>query len=170
MNWRPDLDMTIILVSADIATIYIGALFFSERARRWVYQTRWGSVPFPMLQLDSARGGVAEARAATVLSGELTRLRQTSLLPNPFDPTSRASLASGTMHAHEDNRRPTFRRSIALLKRVAQHESAVSGATATPRRWLAEAQPALPPTTAGLLNPQFEAVFRGGSTQEPQHV
>jgi len=41
MNWISHINMsTIALVSADIASIYISALFFSEKVRRWSYRKR----------------------------------------------------------------------------------------------------------------------------------
>ena len=46
MNWINHFDMmATILVSADVASICVSAMFFSERVRRWTSRERWGVAP-----------------------------------------------------------------------------------------------------------------------------
>ena len=173
MNWISHINMsTIALVSADIASIYISALFFSEKVRRWSYRKRWGALPAIATQPDSNALAcvIAGGRGSDDLSGELGRPRQVNLLRNPFDAKPRQAQASGTApRAHRDHSgRPTFRRSTALLQRIVQHERFVMGFLATPPLRLREARSVDSPVKVDMQKPHFEPVFNGSNTQHSQ--
>lgn len=162
MNWIAHLDtMATILVSADVASVCISAVFFSERIRRWTYRKRWGSHPSAASHLYSVvLAGMDD------LSGGSIRQPNT-IVRNPFDPKAREALTSGTAstpypgHSH----RPTFRRSTGLQQRIAAYERALADFAPTlPEPW-EETQPAILQTTSGLLNPRF-AGFGIGHLQE----
>jgi hypothetical protein len=173
MNWISHIHMsTIVLVSADIASIYISALFFSAKVRRWSYRKRWGALPAIATQPDSSALArvITRGRGGDDLSGELGRPRQVNLLRNPFDAKPREALASGTAPcAHRnESRRPTFRKSTALLPRIVQHERIAMGFLATPPLRLTEARSVDSPAKVDMQKPRFEPVFNGSNTQQSQ--
>src|SRR5579863_2225680 len=123
MNWINHFDMVAtILVSADVASICVSAMFFSERVRRWTSRERWGSHPAASTLLYSvAVAGMDDSSIGSIRPLPIAALR------NPFDPRTREALANGTaLQAHRDHsHRPSFRRSTALQQRIAAFETAL---------------------------------------------
>lgn len=163
MNWINHLDtMATILVSADVASICVSAVFFSERVRRWTSRRRWGSHP-----LASALSySVAVASMDDISVGHI-RPHPLTVLRNPFDPKAREELANGTTLEtyREAPRRPTFRRSTVLQQRIAAYERALADfVMATPERQ-DEPRIAALATEYEPLNPYFER-FTVGNLQE----
>jgi hypothetical protein len=86
-----------------------------------------------------------------------------TILPNPLDPRAREALAAETdTQAHEDGtRRPTFRRSIILLQKIAQHERALAVlGPRSPEPWEETLSPFLP-AEGGILAQHFDALGLG---------
>lgn len=165
MNWIAHLDtMATILISADVASVCISAVFFSERVRRWTYRKRWGSLPSAIAHMDS----IALA-AMDDPSGGSIRSQPVTILRNPFDPRAREALTSG-MSPHADrghSHRPTFRKSTVLQRRIAAYErDLASFALVSSGPW-EEARPAIPPATGRLIKSRFES-FSIGRLQEAQ--
>lgn len=167
MNWIAHLDtMATILVSADVASFCVSALFFSERIRRWTYRKRWGSLPSAISHIDSiAMAGMDD------LSGGSMRPQPVTILRNPFEARTREALAGGTapLAYRDESRRPTFRRSTILQQRIAAYERALAGlAMAAPERHN-ETRIAILPIEGEALNRCFER-FTIGHLQEAQPV
>jgi hypothetical protein len=168
MNWIAHLDtMAAIVVAADVASICVSAVFFSERVRRWTHRKRWGSHPATRAIVHSA----ALAGTDDPSSGSI-RPKPITILRNPFDPRwGREALISGTASPadREHSHRPTFRRSTALQQRIAAYEQALADfASASPEPWI-EARSAILSTAGGLLNTRFED-FAIGRFQEAQSI
>jgi len=166
MNWIAHLDtMAAVVVSADVASLCVSALFFSERVRRWTYRKRWGSHPAATSHLYS----VVLADMDDPSGGSIGSQRGT-ILRNPFDPRAREALTGGTApqaHRYRSDR-PTFRRSTVLQQRIAEYERTLASFGFTPLEPRKEARPATsPPTTVGLLNPRFGG-FSNGHLQAAQ--
>ena len=165
MNWISHLNtMTIMLVSADAASLFISAAFFSERVRRWTYRRRWGSHPAPSSHLYSVV--LADMDDP---SGNSIRLQPSSILRNPFDAKTREALGAGTAPLEHRNHshRPTFRRSTALQQRIAAYERALASFALISPEPRKEARSATPPISEGLLSPSFGS-FGMGYFQEAQ--
>ena len=165
MNWIRHLDtMATILVSADVASICVSAVFFSERVRRWTYRKRWGSHPAASTLLYSvALAGMDDSSIGSIRPQPIATLR------NPFEARTREALACGTapLAYRDESRRPTFRRSTVLQQRIAAYERALAGfAMAAPERQN-ETRIAILPTEDELLNPCFER-FTIGHLQKAQ--
>lgn len=160
----------IVLVATDVASIYIGALFFSARIRRWSYRKRWGEIPIGTPQFDSgstpAPGGFHD------LSGNLARLRQVGLLRNPFDPNGHETPVSRTMPQASEprSRRPIFRRSTVLQRRIARRERFASGSAPGSPQWQTESRPASLQPTDGISSSYLRPVFGLGHIQDSQHA
>jgi hypothetical protein len=117
MSWIAHINsMTAIVVSADLASLWVSAAFFSERVRRWTYRRRWGSHPAVSSHLYSVV--LAEMDDP---SGNPTRSQHGTVLRNPFDPKARQAFDRGmNPTARRDfAQRPTFRRSTVLQQRIA---------------------------------------------------
>ena len=174
MYWGPHFDlMTIVLLSADAASVYISALFFSEKARRWAYRKRWGTLPVVNPQPASLpREGLSTSAAGCPddAYGGLTRFQQVSLRRNPFEPKPREALGHGIgPQAHRDpSRRPTFRKSTVLQQKIARHERAAAAFVPTTLQWPMGAQPAILPPSGGMPHPHFEPVFTFGQIRDTQ--
>jgi hypothetical protein len=167
MNWIKHLDMmAMILVSADVASICVSAMFFSERVRRWTSRARWGSHPAAStLSYSVAVAGMDD------LSIGSTRPQPIGTLRNPFEARTREELTSGTakLAYRDESRRPSFRRSTVLQQRIAAYQRALAGfAMATTERQN-ESRIAILPTENETLNPCFER-FAVGHLQEAQSV
>ena len=161
MNWIAHLDtMATILVSADVASICVSAVFFSERVRRWTSRKRWGSHPAASaLSYSVAVAGMDDLSTASI------RPRPFGALHNPFEPRSREALSGGTAPSRDESRRPKFRRSTVLQRRIAAYERALAGfVMATPERQN-ETRVAILPTEYETLSPYFER-FAIGHLQE----
>jgi hypothetical protein len=160
----------ILLVATDVASVYIAAMFFSARVRRWSYRKRWGALPPASAQFDpilkSAPGG------SHVPSDNLAWLRQAGLVRNPFEPKAREGLATrmAPQEAGLRARRPTFRRSIALQQMIARRERFVAGSAPSSRPWQTEAQPASLQPTGDTPNSYSPSVFWLGHMQNSQHA
>jgi hypothetical protein len=156
VNWIAHLNtMTTILVSADVASVCISAVFFSERVRRWTHRKRWGSHPAATTLLYSvALAGMDDPSNGSIRPQPIVTLR------NPFDPRTREALANGTTPQthHNHSHRPTFRRSTVLQQRIAQYERTLAAFLLTVPEPGAEARLATPPITRGLMNPRFEGL------------
>jgi hypothetical protein len=167
MNWITHLDtMATILVSADVASIFVSAVFFSERVRRWTSCERWGSHPAASaLSYSIAVAGMDDSSIGSI------RPQPVGTLRNPFDPRTREALANGTaLRAHRDHsHRPTFRRSTVLQKRIANYERTLSAFLLSSSEVRTEARAAILPTAGGLRNPRFEH-FSVGHFQEAQSI
>jgi hypothetical protein len=167
MNWIAHLNtMTAIVVSADVASVCISAVFFSERVRRWTYRKRWGSHPAASTVVYSvALAGMDDLSSGSIRPQPITMLR------NPFDPRTREALASGTAsQAHRDqSHRPTFRRSTVLQQRIANYERTLAAFLLSSPEVRAETGSASLPTAGELLNPRFED-FSIGRFQEAQSI
>ena len=95
MNWIAHLDtMATILVSADVASFCVSALFFSERLRQWTYRKRWGSLPSAISHIDS----VAMAGMDDLSVGSMRPLPVT-ILRNPFE--ARSPRKTGRRHGSD---------------------------------------------------------------------
>ncbi|HEY2523846.1 MAG TPA: hypothetical protein VGI29_02230 [Candidatus Binataceae bacterium] len=155
MNWINYLGtVATVIVSADVASSCMRTVFFSNRFRRWKYRKRWGAVPGAVAHFD------AVAMAAVGDAWDAPTRHSSTILPNPFDPRTREALAAETdMEAHEDGaRRPTFRRSIVLQQKIAQHERALAVlGPKSPEPWEETRAPFLPPE-GGILAQHFEAL------------
>jgi hypothetical protein len=153
MNWITHLTVETILVSADVASVGLSAVFFSERVRRWISRKRWGSHPADSTLLYSvALAGMDDSSIGSKLPLPIATPR------NPFAPRAREALANGAApQAHRDEyRRPTFKRSTVLQQRIAAYKRALADfATAAPER-RNETRIATPPIKGGSLNPSFE--------------
>jgi hypothetical protein len=160
----------IVLVATDIASVYIAAFFFSERIRRWSYQKRWGEVPSSNWEFDLI--SKEESNDFHDLAGNLARLRQVGLWRNPFEPNLRRipenrtePQASGTQ-----SRRPLFRRSTVLQRRIARREGfALTGAPDSPQ-WQTGSRPAILQPTGGISSSYSRPVFGLGDIQDSQHA
>jgi len=167
MNWIKHLDMmATILVSADVASICVSAMFFSERVRRWTSRERWGSHP----AASTLSYSVAVASMDDLSIGSI-RPQPIGTLRNPFEARTREELAGGTatLAYRDESRRPSFRRSTVLQQRIAAYERALVGfAMATPEQQN-ESRIAILPTEEEKLNPRFER-FAIGHLQDAQPV
>lgn len=164
MNWVTHLTMETILVTADVASICVGAVFFSERVRRWTSRKRWGAHPADSTLLYSvALTGMNDSSIRSILPLPVVAVR------NPFAPRAREALANGAspQAARDERRRPTFRRSTVLQQRIAEYDRGLAGlATAAPAREI-EPRIAIPPIKGGSLNQSFER-FAIAGLQEAQ--
>jgi hypothetical protein len=164
MNWITHFDtMATILVSADVASICVSAVFFSERVRRWTYRKRWGSHPaVSTLSYSVAVAGMDDPSIGSIRPQPIATLR------NPFEARSREAMVGGTaaMADRDESRRPTFRRSTVLQRRVAAYERALAAGfvTASPQRQN-ETRSAIVRTEYETLNSYFER-FAIGHLQE----
>jgi len=167
MNWIKHLDMmATILVSADVASICVSAMFFSDRVRRWTSRERWGSHP----AASTLSYSVAVASMDDLSIGSI-RPQPIGTLRNPFEARTREELAGGTatLAYRDESRRPSFRRSTVLQQRIAAYERALVGfAMATPEQQN-ESRIAILPTEEEKLNPRFER-FAIGHLQDAQPV
>jgi hypothetical protein len=164
MNWITHITMETILVSADVASICVSAVFFSERVRRWTSRKPWGAHP-PASTLEYS---VALADMDDSSIESIRPLPISAPLRNPFAPRAREALVNGATAApaHRDEcRRPTFRRSTVLQRRIAAYERTLAAfAMAAPQR-MNETRIAIPPIKVGSLNPSFEP-FAIGKLQQ----
>jgi hypothetical protein len=163
MNWIKHFNtMVTILVSADVASVCVSAMFFSERVRRWTSRKRWGSHPLASaLSYSVAVAGMDDTSAVSLQPQPIAVLR------NPFDPKAREKQAKSTApEAHRDaSRRPTFRRSTALQQRIAAYERALADfVIAAPERQN-ETRMGVLSTEGETLSPYFER-FTVGNLQE----
>jgi hypothetical protein len=160
----------IVLVATDVASVYISAMFFSARIRRWSYRKRWGALPPTSAQFDLILKAVPGG--SYVLSGNLARLRQAGFVRNPFEPNAREGLEARMtpQAAGTPARRPTFRRSIALQQRIARRERFDAGCAPSSSRWQTEARPASLQSTADMSSPYSRPVFGLGHIQNSQHA
>lgn len=149
--------VTAIVVSADAASLWVSALFFSERVRRWTYRKRWGSHPAPTSHLYS----VVLADMDDPCGGSI-RLQPNAILRNPFDPRARETIADAiAVHAGQDHfRRLTFRRSTVLQQRIAAYERTLARCAPPSPQPQTQAQPTSSPKTVPL-NPSFESFGMG---------
>lgn len=121
MHWISQFSTaTTILLAADTASFLVTSLVFSERARRWVRSKRSG--PNTNSPDQSLVGSALEDQTST------KAVRSMGLVRNPFDPAIRESANSVSVRKRDtnSNRRPSFRRSIALQQRVARYERTLS--------------------------------------------
>jgi hypothetical protein len=160
MTWMPTSNiLTIVLLATDVASVYIGATFFSERVRRWSYRKRWGSLPAAKSHFDSspraALGGFDD------LSGAGARPQQGGLLRNPFEPRPRKTPGSRTTPRALANqsRRPTFRRSTILQQRIARRERIAADCAPGSPQEHAEAWSGILQPAGGLRSPYFHPVL-----------
>jgi hypothetical protein len=133
MNWITHVTMETMLVSADVASVCISVMFFSERVRRWTARKRWGSHPAAgTLPYSVAVAGMDDSSSGSIRPQPIAALR------NPFAPRAREALVNTTAapQAHRDDcRRPTFRRSTILQRRIGAYEKALAGfAMTAPQR------------------------------------
>lgn len=168
MTWTPHSDLsTIILLSADVASIYISLLFFSNRVRRWSYRKRWGSLPVVSPQAESIPR--TEKGYADDLCGGLTRLQHVSLLRNPFEPRLREGPNATAPQVQRDgSRRPNFRRSTVLQQRIAQHATTAADYAPASPQWQREALSAILPDKGGKRHSDFDLAFTFHHGQESQ--
>jgi hypothetical protein len=154
MNWIKHFNtMVMILVSADVASICVSAMFFSERVRRWTSSERWGSHPSAStLSYSVAVAGMDDLSIRSIRPQPIGSLR------NPFEVRTREALAgkTTTLAYREESRRPTFRRSSVLQQRIAAYETALAGlGMAAPERQN-ETRIAILPSADETPNPCFE--------------
>jgi hypothetical protein len=158
----------IVLVATDVASVYIAAFFFSERIRRWSYRKRWGALPPASAQFDL----ILKAAQGSELYVEAARLRQVGLLRSPFEPNVRRIRESRTEPpaSGTPSRRPLFRRSTVLQRRIARRERfALSGAPDLPE-WQTGSRPATLQPTGGISSSYSRPVFGLGHIQDSQHA
>jgi hypothetical protein len=172
MNWITHLDtMATILVSADVASVCISAMFFSERVRRWTHRKRWGAHP-------AASSLLYSVALASMDDSPIGSIRPQSIaVRNPFEARTREELASGPAPRapRDEFRRPSFKRSTVLQQRIAAYERALAAfAMARPADFARagleqqnEARIATLPSMDEPLNPYFER-FAIGHLQEAQ--
>ena len=163
MSWVPSLNFTtLVMLSADLASIYVSALFFSAKLRQWSYRKRWGALPAATSHLYS----VVLADMDDPSGGSI-RPQPSAILRNPFDPRAREALAGGAApQAHRDpSHRPRFRRSTVLRQRIAEYENTLAGLALTSPVPPKAGRPATPPTIGTLLNPRFEGFRLAGFHQ-----
>ena len=160
---------TIVLVITDLASVYIGVLFFSERMRRWSYRKRWGSLPPASVQFDPILEAVP---AFHDRSGNLARLRQVGILRSPFEPNAREAMESRTTPQAPavQARRLTFRRSVALQQMIARRERLAAGRPLHSSRWQAEAPSANLQAADEGPNPYLQPALGLGHIQESQYA
>jgi|SRR5579862_7686688 len=154
MSWVPSLNFTtLVMLSADLASIYVSALFFSAKLRQWSYRKRWGALP----AADSHLYSVVLADMNDPSAGSI-RPQPSAILRNPFDPRTRDALAGGAApQAHRNpSHRPRFRRSSVLQQRIAEYENTRAGLALTSSVLPKAELPTIEPTTGTLLNPPFE--------------
>ena len=165
MNWISHLDMVAkIIVSAEVASVSVNAVFFSDRVRGWISRKRWGSVPSAAARLDSiARAGMDDLSAAPI------RPQAIAVLRNPFDPRAREALGESPLaQRHQDEvRRPAFRRSTVLQQRIAEYERALAVLALSSPELGERARSAFLPGENALLKPRFEG-FRLPSFHQAQ--
>ena len=165
MSWVLSLNFTtLIMLSADLASIYVSALFFSAKLREWSYRKRWGALPAATSHLYSVvLAGMDDP------SGGSIRPQPSAILRNPFDPKAREALAGGAApQAHRDSsHRPRFRRSIVLQQRIAEYENTLAGLALTSPELGERARSAFLPGENALLEPRFES-FRLPSFHQAQ--
>lgn len=165
MSWVPSLNLTtLIMLSADLASIYVSALFFSAKLRQWSYRKRWGALPAATSHLYS----VVLADMDDPSGGSI-RPQPSAILRNPFDPRAREALGeSPLVQRHQDEvRRPTFRRSTILQQRIAEYESTLAGLALTSPELGERARSGFLPGENALLKPRFEG-FRLPSFHQAQ--
>lgn len=167
MNWINHFDMmATILVSADVASICVSAMFFSERVRRWTSRERWGSHPAAStLSYSVAVAGMDDLSIGSIRPQPIGTLR------SPFEAKTREALAGGTATVayRDEPRRPTFRRSTVLQQRIAAYERTLAGFVMAAPKQQNETRIAILPTEDETLNPCFER-FSIGHLQEAQPV
>lgn len=160
----------ILLVATDVASVYVAAMFFSARVRRWSYRKRWGTLPPASAQFDpilkSVPGGLH------VPFADLARLRQAGLVRNPFEPTAAEGLEARmtSREAGVSARRPTFRRSLALQQMIARRERFDAGSAPSAPQEQTQAWPAGWQPTGGTPNPYSSSIFWLGHMQNSQHA
>lgn len=163
MNWITHVTIETILVSADVASICVSAVFFSERVRQWTFRKRWGSHPAAgALSLSVAVAGMDDLSIGSIRPLPIATLR------NPFEARSREEMVGGTapMADRDESRRPTFRRSTVLQRRVAAYERALAAGLVMPSpQPQNETRSAVLRTEYETLNPYF-ARFAIGHLQE----
>ena len=155
MNWINHLNtVATVIVSAEVASFCMSAVFFSDRLRRWKYRRRWGAVPSAVAHFD------AVAMAAVGDAWDIPIRQPSTILPNPFDPRAREAQAAATAaDTYEDGtRRPTFRRSIVLQQKIARHERALALLeSSSPEPWEDTRLP-LTFANAGILGQHLKAL------------
>ena len=156
MNWINHLGTAAtVITSAEVASFCMSAVFFFDRLRRrWNYRKRWGAVPGAVAHFD------AMAIAAAGDAWDIPLRQPSTLLPNPFDPRAREALAAeAPADAHEDRtRRPTFRHSFVMQRKIAQHETAIAVLEASsPESW-SEAHEPFALAEQALPSPYFGAI------------
>jgi hypothetical protein len=152
------------MLSADLASIYVSALFFSAKLRQWSYRKRWGALPAATSHLYS----VVLADMDDPSGGSI-RPQPSAILRNPFDPRARETLGeSPLVKRHQDEfHRPTFRRSTILQQRIAEYESTLAGLALTSPELGERARSGFLPGENALLKPRFEG-FRLPSFHQAQ--
>ena len=163
MNWISHLDIVAkIIVSVEVASVSVNAVFFSDRVRGWVSRKRWGAVPSAVAHLDSiARAGMDDLSAAPI------RPQAIAVLRNPFDPRAREALGESPLaQRHLDEfRRPTFRRSTILQQRIAEYERALAILSLRSPELGESARSAFLPGETSLLKPHYEDFNRSSFHQ-----
>jgi hypothetical protein len=152
------------MLSADLASIYVSALFFSAKLRQWSYRKRWGALPAATSHLYS----VVLADMDDPSGGSI-RPQPSAILRNPFDPRAREALAgSAAPQAHRDpSHRPRFRRSTVLQQRIAEYESTLAGLALSSPELGERVRSGFLPGENALLKPRFEG-FRLPSFHQAQ--
>ena len=154
MNWISHLDTVAkIIVSVEVASVSVNAVFFSDRVRQWILsQAMGGDTGRPLHLYSIALAGMDD------LSGGSIRPQPIAILRNPFDPRAREALGESPLaQRHLDEfRRPTFRRSTILQQRIAEYERALAVLTLSSPELGERARSAFLPGESSLLKPRFE--------------